>query len=343
MACAEEHIPIKLTGPEQNEICFGCHSLTALKKRLPTGKMVTLFVDAKQFDASVHSTRTCTECHTDITYLPHSKVIEKVNCGRCHYINPVVSTAPQKQAAQYQESVHKAALLRGNEKAPSCQECHGAHDIKAAVDPKSRVYRPTIPHTCGSCHLDIYRQYAESIHGADLEKGNLDVPVCTDCHGEHSIRSPKDPLSSVYATKVPETCSRCHASERIERRNNLAVAREETYRESFHGIASRYGDTAAANCASCHGSHDIRPSSDPKSSINKLNLPHTCGKCHPGANENFGKGKIHVIIQRKEQAFLYYVSNGFKWLTISVMAALIGHIGLDLLGRRRKRRQEKLA
>ena len=30
----------------------------------------------------------------------------------------------------------------------------------------------------------------------------------------------------------------------------------------------------AANCASCHGVHDIRPSSDPKSMIYKDNLLH---------------------------------------------------------------------
>jgi cytochrome b subunit of formate dehydrogenase len=40
--------------------------------------------------------------------------------------------------------------------------------------------------------------------------------------------------------------------------------------------------------------HNILPSSDPKSTINRANLASTCGKCHPGASEKFIQGKIHV-------------------------------------------------
>ena len=47
------------------------------------------------------------------------------------------------------------------------------------------------------------------------------------------------------------------------------------------------GSQTVANCASCHGVHNILPSSDPKSTINAKNLPTTCGKCHPGAGQRF--------------------------------------------------------
>ena len=63
---------------------------------------------------------------------------------------------------------------------------------------------------------------------------------------------------------------------------------------SYHGMASQMGSRVAANCASCHGVHNILPSSDPKSTINKANLVKTCGQCHPGANENFTTAKVHV-------------------------------------------------
>jgi formate dehydrogenase gamma subunit len=67
-----------------------------------------------------------------------------------------------------------------------------------------------------------------------------------------------------------------------------------TFFESYHGLAAQYGSTVAANCASCHGFHRILPSTDPRSSIYKTNLVVTCGKCHPGATDNFAQSKVHV-------------------------------------------------
>src|SRR5581483_10007753 len=46
--------------------------------------------------------------------------------------------------------------------------------------------------------------------------------------------------------------------------------------------------------ASCHGVHNILPSSDSRSTINRANLMKTCGHCHPGVTEKFVIGKVHV-------------------------------------------------
>jgi len=331
-------IPVHLTGPQDNEVCLGCHKDSKLKRQLPNGRVVSLHVDPATWLQTVHAGRTCTDCHTDIKTIPHRKRLEPVNCGRCHYVEEIAGTTMPKKPAEYKESVHRSALLRGNNRAPTCQNCHGTHNIFPPSDPRSSVYRPNVPKMCGGCHIDIYSDYRESIHGQALLAGNKDVPVCTDCHGEHSIRSPKNPRSSVYPTRVPETCSKCHESEAIQTRYRLPRGRYATYRESYHGIANKFGSLVVANCASCHGAHDIRPSSDPKSSVNRRNLPATCGKCHKGANANFARGKIHVVVSKKEEATLYYVSSGFKWLTILTMTALVGHIALDLLAKRRRKR-----
>jgi len=72
-----------------------------------------------------------------------------------------------------------------------------------------------------------------------------------------------------------------------------AANREATYKSSFHGIAQGFGDKRAANCASCHGSHDILPSNDPKSRVNPKNLGETCGNCHSGPSRFLALGKIH--------------------------------------------------
>ena len=334
-------IPVHLETPADNKVCLGCHDDPNLKKTLANGRVVSLYVGGTMFAETVHAGRTCTDCHKEINQIPHrNQQIGKVNCGRCHYVEQIQGVKMPRKPSEYLESVHKKALAAGNEDAPTCQDCHGAHDIRLPSDPESHVYREAIPTTCGKCHIRIYGDYREGVHGRALLEGNTDVPVCTDCHGEHSIQSVKSPKSSVFATRVPETCSKCHAGTRIEKKYGIPKERYLTYRESYHGVANKYGNVTVANCASCHGAHDIRPPSDPLSSINKRNLPKTCGKCHTGANENFAKGKIHVLITKREESLLYYVSNGFKWLTILTMMALVGHIALDLMAKYRHRRNQ---
>jgi formate dehydrogenase gamma subunit len=77
---------------------------------------------------------------------------------------------------------------------------------------------------------------------------------------------------------------------------NLPPDRVKTFFDSYHGLAAQYGSTLAANCASCHGVHRILPSTDPRSTIYSTNLAVTCGKCHPGATDNFAQSKVHVNI-----------------------------------------------
>jgi len=125
------------------------------------------------------------------------------------------------------------------------------------------------------------------------------------------------------------------------RRYGLPTEQVTTYKESFHGVASKYGMTTVADCASCHGFHDIRPSSDPKSSIHKDNLAKTCGRCHPGAGKNIIKGKIHIEPEKKEAGIVYYIYNFFRYLTLSVFIALAGHIILDLQSQLRDKKAKK--
>lgn len=74
----------------------------------------------------------------------------------------------------------------------------------------------------------------------------------------------------------------------------MAARRASTYLESYHGLAAQRGSSVVANCASCHGVHNILPSSDPHSMVNRANLVNTCGQCHPGVGKKFALGKVHV-------------------------------------------------
>jgi len=320
--------------------CLICHGKPGLKKVLASGKVISLYVDESVLAGSVHANRRCEECHRDIVEIPHRGQVKKVDCTHCHYEgNPV--GAPQTKAYRYyQDSVHGRAAAAGNPKAPVCQDCHGNHNVRKVNDPDSKVYPVHIPETCGACHLSIYAEYATSIHGQALRDGNLDTPSCTSCHGEHRILSPENPASPVYGTNIPKTCPKCHAAVGLMSKYGIETTPVETYQESYHGVASKFGMRTVANCASCHGVHDIRAPEDPRSSVNLANIPKTCGqaKCHPGANINFAKGKIHVEPRDPRSGVLYWVSTFFKWLTITVMVGLVIHIALDLNRKFRHRR-----
>jgi formate dehydrogenase gamma subunit len=109
------------------------------------------------------------------------------------------------------------------------------------------------------------------------------------------ILEPANPASPVNALHVSmETCARCHGDARLALRYGLPADRVPSYAESFHGLAEREGSLTAANCASCHGVHNIFRSSDPRSTVNVANLARTCGQCHTGVNEKYAIGPVHV-------------------------------------------------
>jgi len=323
------------------EKCTLCHGKPEFRKILVDGKVRDLFATAESLKGSVHEKKTCVDCHFDVSEIPHRERPKRVACTHCHYKGNAEG-APQSDAyLEYFESVHGRAIARGNARAPLCQDCHGTHDIRKTRDAASLVAHGRVAETCGRCHMEIYALYKTSIHGVAVAKGVAEAPSCTGCHGEHKIYAHTDPKSKVYATRVAEQCSRCHASVSIMSKFGIETEQVATYQESFHGVASRFGARTVANCASCHGTHDIRPPDDPLSSVNPRNVPRTCGKCHPGANPNFAVGKMHVDAKKKEAGIVYYTAQFFKYLTIGTMLALIAHIILDMYGRSRRLRGER--
>lgn len=318
-------------GPIQK--CELCHAKPGFKKVLENKRVVSLYVPPDSLKQSVHRSRECTDCHRDVTEIPHQKNLKRVDCTACHYIGNLVGAPDTEKYEQFRESVHGRAAMAGNEKAPLCQDCHGDHNVLIPEAAESPLSRPHLAQNCGRCHLDVYYQYAASIHGKLLAQGNPDVPTCTDCHGEHTIESPQEPTSSVFPSNIPNTCGKCHAAEAIIVKYGLSTEQVNTYTESFHGIATTFGSKTVANCASCHGVHDILPPDDPESWVYPANIPRTCGKCHPEANANWARGKIHVDASSKESGIIYYVASFFKWLTICTLAGLMINIILDLFRR----------
>ncbi len=315
---------------QEDTRCLACHGKPGFSKVQASGKVLELFVDPNRLRLSIHKDRHCVDCHADVNEVPHQVHPEQVNCRRCHYKGNEAGAPQLEKYAEFEASVHGRELQAKNPKAPACQDCHGDHYILPGTDPRSSVSHEHVSQVCGACHLDIYSRFQESIHGKALAKGVKDAPDCTKCHGEHNINKPGEATSTVNPGKVANTCAQCHAKVVIMEKYGVKAEQVATYEESFHGIANEFGVLKAANCASCHTAHDILPPSDPRSSVSLANIPKTCGKCHPGANANFAKGRIHINAKDKSAGIVYWVALGFKILTLSTLAGLFVHIGLDL-------------
>ena len=241
------------------------------------------------------------EPHTLLNYRNPASPVHRANlpatCGVCHSRKEEMEKFDLRQRAvtyTYEHSVHGIAHSNGVANAAVCSDCHGTHDLHRSTNPQSKLYWQNIPGTCGKCHENVRNTYQRSIHGQAVAKGFRDAPVCTDCHGEHTITAAKSLSSRVAEAHIPETCGQCHGLERIATRYRLSSSVVKTYLQSFHGLALQMGGVAAANCGSCHGFHDVLPSSDPLSSIHKNNLPQTCGKCHPGIGTRLAQGDIRI-------------------------------------------------
>jgi cytochrome b subunit of formate dehydrogenase len=331
--------------------CVDCHTDVKSAAHETTPKKITCATchadEQAAYEKSFHgkavlagdtSAATCVDCHgSPHDLLPSADPKSRVShanvpatCGSCHGQQFVMEKdgLRAQMVASYQQSVHGHAVANGSEKAAVCTDCHGAHDILDAKDPKSPIFKFNVPLTCGKCHDQISKEFQQSIHGTAIAQGNWQAPVCTDCHGIHSIKSHTDPNSPVSAQNVAQaTCARCHEGVRLSQEFGVQGRRATTYLASYHGLASRLGSQVVANCASCHGTHSIFPSSDPRSTIHPSNLARTCGQCHPGVTEKFTAAKVHVDAPLSADIG----SKAVRWIRKFYLGMIFAVIGAMLL------------
>ncbi len=330
-SCVDCHKDVKSSPHEKTPAkitCAGCHA------DAQSAYSHSYHATARKPDGSAPAT--CTSCHGDAhTILPASDPKSPVahsnipaTCGTCHGQKFLMeSTGNSAQPfVSYQESVHGRAVENGSQTAAVCTDCHGAHDILPANNAASLINKFNVPTTCGKCHSAIDTVFTRSIHGQAIARGNSLAPVCTDCHGIHTIKAPSDPNSSVSDKNLSsDTCARCHQGVRLTQEFGVVGNRVSTYNDSYHGLASQGGSVVVANCSSCHGVHNILPSSDPRSTINPANLDVTCGQCHKGVTQKFTLDKVHVDTTGGQSAdsgtrAVRYV----RWFYIPLILLVIG-------------------
>lgn len=354
-------------GQEPGVSCKDCHGThDVVSPKIPGSKLSMeragefcgeCHADAKQqFDRSAHgrafqrvksAAPNCLRCHrhditgTDAAHdtLDHKITQEKL-CLSCHVDNPDVRSQSLSTAgfiASYEKSVHGSALLKGNPRAANCVDCHGSHDIEQGSESSALVSKKNLPQTCGKCHEGNTREFNQSVHGIALARGVSDAPSCTNCHGEHTIFRHDDPRSSVATSNVSSQCSTCHGSVRLTSKYGIPGNRTETFADSYHGLALKGGSLNVANCASCHGAHNIKPSSDSTSTVHKANLAAACGKCHPGANTQFAVGSVHVAVTAEEEPILYWIATLYIVLIFAVIGGMLFHNLIDFVKKSRRK------
>ena len=287
--------------------CVDCHAgitETPHPSKLPPAQCASCHAgEVKQYGTSIHGmshamgvseAATCTSCHGTHEIMPVKQLdspVFKLNlprtCGACHD-NPGLTEEYRLKyphvADQFLDSIHGRALLQmGLIIAPSCNDCHGVHDIKRSIDRASRTNHANIAKTCGTCHLGIEQIYNESVHGRLLAKGDRRGPVCSDCHTAHQIVTP---TGVNFKALSDQRCGRCHE-------DRLAH-----YNETYHGKAMALGRpnvaSAVAACYDCHGHHDVFPVRDPRSRLSKQRILGTCQQCHAGVGIKFTEFEPHA-------------------------------------------------
>ncbi len=163
------------------------------------------------------------------------------------------------------------------------QSCTGCHSTINSFPHPDKV----APVDCSSCHSEAASTLGKSVHAGS------GGPSCLSCHGSpHAIRPAKDPQATTFPANLPRTCGACHGNAQLAKQAGLKEVYS-VYMDSIHGFAlTKDGLLVAANCSSCHGSHGILSSKDPKSKTNHANIPATCGTCHTGPLKAFSAG-IH--------------------------------------------------
>jgi len=193
-------------------------------------------------------------------------------CARCHSdVNRMKKYKLRTdQLSLYKTSFHGKALYeKGDKNTANCISCHGGHDMKAAGNPHSDVYKANIPRTCNRCHgepvlmraygipSDQFEQFRKSVHGKLLlDNMDLRAPSCTDCHGVHGAHPPG-------FAEIADVCSLCHG----------AIAK--LFRDSPHYLERE--KVEVAKCVNCHGDHDII---FPSTVLYEGEEEGRCGGCH---------------------------------------------------------------
>ncbi|MBZ5600150.1 MAG: cytochrome c3 family protein [Acidobacteriia bacterium] len=147
--------------------------------------------------------------------------------------------------------------------------------------------------SCLDCHSTLPDPF-----GVTQDKFSQDIHAqkgltCVNCHGGDATSDDADQAMSRKAgwkgkidrKQIPALCGSCHSDPAYIRGFNPSLRTDQLsqYLTSVHGKRLAGGDTKVAVCTDCHSVHDLRAPSDPRSTVNPVNVATTCSRCHADA------------------------------------------------------------
>jgi predicted CXXCH cytochrome family protein len=213
--------------------CIRCHSSEQLKAK-PHHAAMTNRPNAPP----------CTECHGAHTVKRASvwkpTLAGNQYCLTCHSKN---FSKTERNGDKLSLHIDPSLLSSSVHNKHACNDCHteysrASHPVKSFGS--NREHSIKVSEACRKCHADKQKAVSESIHYKLMSEGNQYTPVCTDCHGFHTV-GPK----ATYETMSGVPCKKCH--DKIF----------EIYSKSVHGMAKASGEHKAPICSSCHFAHDV--------------------------------------------------------------------------------------
>ena len=268
--------------------CTRCHAMIeAVHRKIIKGEL---------WEKEAHVLPACVDCHQPhkVRKVFYAQGMADADCLRCHQQADV--KAKDGRSVYVDEKVHQAS----RHARISCAQCHSGVNV-GLVRPCAAI---TVKVDCGACHTAVAQEYVQSQHGKLLIKGDTNAPSCKECHGTHGILGKAQSISPTFPTNVPKLCARCH------REGQKAAVRYrgpqhdiiESYTDSIHGKGLlKSGLTVTATCTGCHSAHRILPRTDPNSTVNRANVPATCGRCHHGIQEEFEKSIHHTMLGKTKK------------------------------------------
>jgi len=118
--------------------------------------------------------------------------------------------------------------------------------------------------TCVDCHETGIH---ETVIADDLSRSSHEGFGCLDCHQDKDTMPHREDSDFMVGS---EGCRDCHE--------------EASDEYLIHGRLDVGAAVDMPSCASCHGDHDILPSTIKLSKVHPINLPNTCGQCHEDLN-----------------------------------------------------------
>lgn len=238
-------VPLNHAVSDDTKACLRCHGISTLKKNLDTGEVISLFIDGKKYEKSVHGAMDCSSCHPGITLKNHPKPRNikskkdytkefSPNCLNCH-----------PKDALMKPKVHGEIVKKGE---IYCSECHGNHYMTSMKEWKNKA---SFSEYCLNCHrheisknLPSKEKLSLKVNEEEIKKSVHGKFQCIVCHDDFS--KTKHPAYDFkdrkqYRAELTRICTKCHTDRELQKN------------------PAHYALTKTASCIECHGYHGVKP------------------------------------------------------------------------------------